>query len=119
MRDCVAGRPRWFVVALVLVVGLVVSLGPVHAQDSGTVEELSGRIEPGVGVFCVIPGLERGETVYVYASGRRLRSEDYETTELWPNGPPLVAQQSDHCIKINRPDPTTDANRKVVDGAGW
>lgn len=69
LRDCVAAKSKWFLVALVLVVGLVVGLGPVQAQGSGRVEALAGSIEPESGILYVIPNLERGATFDFYAAG--------------------------------------------------
>jgi hypothetical protein len=39
------------------------------AQDNGPVEVLTGQLEPESGLVYLIPGLERGQKLYVYAHG--------------------------------------------------
>ena len=68
------GVAAWVVAAMLL--GLVLGVMPVMAQDEGEpapeggrIEALTGYIEPGDGTFYLIPGLKQGEVLYVYATG--------------------------------------------------
>jgi hypothetical protein len=66
-------RRSWHTVsALVTILALLLVVAPAAAEvpETGAVQILTGHIEPGGGaVFYVISGLERGQTLYVYASG--------------------------------------------------
>jgi hypothetical protein len=42
---------------------------PAFAQDGGSVQQLTGALELEDGSFYLLPGLERGDTLYVYMSG--------------------------------------------------
>ena len=59
---------RVAVLAAMLII-LVISLAPVYAQEDGKIQLLTGRAEPGAGAYYLLPNLEQGQTIYVYAQG--------------------------------------------------
>ena len=60
--------PRWLAIILVLGLALVMGGAITTAQGSGSVQELSGRIEPGEVILYFLPDLLQGEQLYVHAS---------------------------------------------------
>jgi len=67
-----ARHPVWVVIItsiLVILLSLISHSGPIHAQQGGQVQLLTGRAEPGAGSFYLLPNLKRGQTLYVYAQG--------------------------------------------------
>ncbi|MFC2023705.1 hypothetical protein ACFLT5_03095 [Chloroflexota bacterium] len=61
-------RPMWKVaVLLILGVGLSTMVRSASAQEGGSVQESTARIEPGEIVLYRLPGLVRGQRLYVYA----------------------------------------------------
>ena len=62
----------WTIPVVMAAIIFCLMAGPGSAQipETGAVQMLTGHIEPGDGAFFyVISGLERGQTLYVYASG--------------------------------------------------
>lgn len=44
-------------------------IAPVHAEDDGPVQVITGHIESSSILFYTIPDLTQGDTLYVYVSG--------------------------------------------------
>jgi hypothetical protein len=60
----------WVGPTLLVVILVALMLGPVSVQAAnGTVEVLTGHLEPGAGSFYTIHRLEQGQTLYVYVQG--------------------------------------------------
>jgi hypothetical protein len=53
---------------LVLAVGLLVGALPIHAQDGGVIQELTGYLDLGGEAFYRLPSLRAGDTLYVHVS---------------------------------------------------
>ena len=60
---------RWVAVLVILGLSLATGLGPILAQEDGAVQVLTGRIEPGEIILYLLPGLQQGQRLYVYAKG--------------------------------------------------
>lgn len=61
---------KWaFLLSIVTALSLTIGITLTHAQESGSVQELTGRAEVGDSVFYTIPGLKQGQTLYVYVAG--------------------------------------------------
>ena len=56
-------------VLIILALTGLMLLAPVHAEDDGPVQVLTGHIETGSILLYTLPDLTEGDTVYVYASG--------------------------------------------------
>ncbi len=60
--------PYWGIVVLslcLLIAAQVVT--PAQAQDAGDIQKLSGILRPDEGIYYQVNGLQRGQTLYVYA----------------------------------------------------
>ena len=62
-------RQAILVLLAIVAIGLVTGLRSAQAQTRGAVQASSGHLDRGEGAFYVLSGLERGQTLYVYASG--------------------------------------------------
>jgi hypothetical protein len=60
--------PRWLAITLVLGLALAMGWAITEAQESGSVQELAGRIETGEVILYFLPDLQQGEQLYVHAS---------------------------------------------------
>ena len=69
MRRETAVRKHRFSVALILLLILLPITTNTYAQESGQVQELTGKINPGKFRSYLLPDLRQGQTLYVYAAG--------------------------------------------------
>ena len=58
-------RPKWIAILLILGLGLLAGVGPAAAQESGSMQVLTGRIEPGEVILYLLPDLQQGQRLYV------------------------------------------------------
>ena len=52
---------------LIIVLSLISGGEPIHAQEGGQVQLITGRAEPGAGSFYDLANLKKGQTLYAYA----------------------------------------------------
>lgn len=62
-------RPKWIAILLILGLGLLAGVGPAAAQGGGSMQVLTGRIEPGEVSLYLLPDLQQGQRLYVHAQG--------------------------------------------------
>ncbi len=60
---------HWGLALIIFAITGLMLIAPVHAEDDGPVQVLSGHIETGSILFYMLPDLTQGDTLYVYGSG--------------------------------------------------
>lgn len=65
----VNSRSKFAAILLAVALSLTLDFGIVKAQENGTVQELTGRVDPGEAVLYLLPHLNAGETLYVRMEG--------------------------------------------------
>ncbi len=66
VRSSIRRWPRWLSLLLIFVASTVVTLGPVAAQEEGSVQELTGTIDAGEVILYRLADLQKGQRLYVY-----------------------------------------------------
>lgn len=60
---------HWGLVLIILALTGLMLIAPVHAEDDGPVQVLTGHYESGSILFATLPALTQGDILYVYGSG--------------------------------------------------
>ena len=67
---CLVARcSKWLLIFLLSGLSLTLAVRSVEAQGRGSVQELTGRIDPGEIILYLLPDLRAGQTIYVRAMG--------------------------------------------------